>query len=81
MQQKVVTWASFLALPRKVVPSVEELSSQAACGSEDVSGDRHLPVLGRTLPQIWEAFSTRNEESQRLPGMEVTLSVCSCSTR
>lgn len=81
IQQKVATWASFLALQRKVVPSIEELPSQAACESENGSGDRHLPVLVGTLAQTWEAFSTRNEKNRRLPKMEVTLSVCTCSTR
>lgn len=40
-----------------------------------MSGDRHLPVLGGTLAQTGETFSTRNEQHRRLPETEVTLSV------
>lgn len=68
-----MTWAGFLALPRKVAPSAEELRSQEACESENLSGDSHLPVLGGTLAQTWEVFSTRNEENQGFLGWRGTV--------
>lgn len=54
-------WASLLVLPRKVLPSVEELLLPAACESEGVAENTHLPVLGGTIAQTWEGFSARNE--------------------